>query len=73
MGSASKDPLKAGVEQEGVWCVSKVERQAGELASVLEAAEGFSRLHVAQRGITARKVLISHLRALNCFHAATSD
>ncbi len=37
----------------------QVERQAGEVASVLDAAEGFSRLHVAQRGIAARKVLLA--------------
>ena len=35
---------------------AQVERQAREVAGVLEAAEGFSRLHMAQRGITARKV-----------------
>ncbi len=35
---------------------AQAERQAREVADVLSAAQGFSRLHVAQRGITARKV-----------------
>ncbi|EIE23685.1 hypothetical protein COCSUDRAFT_63210 [Coccomyxa subellipsoidea C-169] len=43
---------------------AQVERQAGEVASVLDAAEGFSRLHVAQRGIAARKVVQQALHAL---------
>ena len=35
---------------------AQAERQAREVADVLSAAQGFARLHVAQRGITARKV-----------------
>ncbi|KAK9905917.1 hypothetical protein WJX75_008898 [Coccomyxa subellipsoidea] len=43
---------------------AQVERQAREVAGVLEAAEGFSRLHMAQRGITARKVVQQALHGL---------
>ncbi|CAL8471952.1 g11494 [Coccomyxa elongata] len=43
---------------------AQAERQAREVADVLSAAQGFSRLHVAQRGITARKVVQQALHAL---------
>ena len=49
-----------------LFCLLQVQRQCEEVASVLEGAEGFRRVNVAQRGITARKACPCDLGCSQC-------